>query len=463
MNHYEQTMLAYHTKHGLFETGERLVIGVSGGIDSMVLLHFLSKKRHQLGVHLTAVHIDHMLRGEQSAQDRRFVEQHCQLWEVPCESFAVPIPAILAENGGNTQSVCRNERYRIFEQVMEKTESTVLITAHHADDQLETILMEGMRGSLRNGAFGMRIKRPFGGGMLVRPQLAVTKAEIAQYAELNKVPYREDPSNASDTYTRNRIRKTIVPAMAQENPRAASHFSELAEQINEDAAFLQQLAEQTLKELLLSGQELLISAESFRSHPSALQKRMVLLLLNYLYDDKRVLITSHLAEQVRELLQSSSGTVFLHLPQNYMMIRQYDQVFFEKSKEFLQRQQVDIGHVWSPPVLGSRYRVVPVGEEPEAENAVFWYFHSEETDFTLRGREPGDRILLAGMNQAKKLARLMIDEKIPAQQRDNWPIIVAGTNRVLLVPGLRTAACLSRTKRSEDNRVLVEQCIDYAK
>lgn len=463
MDHYEQTLLAYHKKHELFDKDDRLVIGVSGGIDSMVLLEFLSKKRHQLGVHITAVHIDHMLRGEQSAEDRRFVEQQCKLWEVPCKSFSVPIPAILAENGGNAQSVCRQERYRVFEQVMEKTESTVLITAHHADDQLETILMEGMRGSLRNGAFGMRMKRPFGGGMLVRPQLAVTKEQIARYAQLNKVPYREDPSNASDTYTRNRIRKTIVPAMAQENPRASLHFSELAEQINEDAVFLQQLAEQTLKELLSSDKELLISAESFRRHPSALQKRMVLLLLNYLYDDKRVLITSHLAEQVRELLQSSSGTVFLHLPQNYMMIRQYDQVFFEKPKEFLQRQQADIGHLWSPPVLGFRYRVMPVGEEPEAENTNFWYFQSEETDFTLRGRKPGDRILLAGMDQAKKLARLMIDEKIPSQQRDNWPIIVAGENRVLLVPGLRTAACLSRTKRLGDNRVLVEQCIDYAK
>ncbi|MEZ0479580.1 tRNA lysidine(34) synthetase TilS [Planococcus sp. SSTMD024] len=463
MDHYEQTMLAYHKKHGLFEKGDRLVIGVSGGIDSMVLLQFLSKKRHQLGVHLTAVHIDHMLRGEQSAEDRRFVEQQCKLWEVPCESFAVPIPAILAENGGNMQNVCRQERYLIFERVMKKTDSTVLITAHHADDQLETILMEGMRGSLWNGAFGMHIKRPFGSGMLVRPQLAVTKAEIAHYAQLNKLPYREDPSNASDTYTRNRIRKAIVPAMAQENPRASLHFSELAEQINEDVAFLQQLAEQTLKELLPSDKELLISAESFRSYPSALQKRMVLLLLNYLYDDKRVLITSHLAEQVRELLQSSSGTVFLHLPQNYMMTRQYDQVFFEKPKECLQRQRADIGHSWSPPVLGSRYRVVPVGEEPEAEDAVFWYFQSEEAEFTLRGREPGDRILLAGMNQEKKLARLMIDEKVPSQQRDNWPIIVAGKHRVLLVPGLRTAACLSRTKRSEDNRVLVKQCIDHAK
>ncbi|MGM0899358.1 MAG: tRNA lysidine(34) synthetase TilS [Bacillota bacterium] len=463
MDYYEQSMLAYHKKHQLFEKGDRLLIGVSGGIDSMVLLHFLSVKRRQLGVDITAVHIDHMLRGEQSAQDRQFVEQQCELWDIPCESFAVPVPLILQEQGGNTQSVCREERYRIFEQVMHKKGSTVLITAHHADDQLETVLMDGMRGSLRNGAFGMRIKRPFSGGSLVRPQLAVTKAEIAQYAEKKKVPHREDPSNSSDAYTRNRIRKAIMPAIIEENPRAALHFAELAEQVNEDEAFLQQLAQQTLQELLISRKELLISAESFRSHPSALQKRMVLLLLNYLYDDKRVLITSHLAEQVRELLQSSSGTVFLHLPQSYMMIRQYDRAFFEKDKERPQCQQVDIGRFWSPPIMGSRYRVVDIGQEPEAPDTILWYFHSEETDFNLRGREPGDRIQLAGMSQAKKLARLMIDEKVPARERDSWPVIVAGKDRVLLVPGLRTAACLSRTKRSEDNRVLVEQCIDYAK
>ncbi len=463
MDSYEQTMLAYLTKQQLFHKGDRLVIGVSGGIDSMVLLHFLAQQRSQLGVGLTAVHVDHMLRGEQSAEDSHFVEQQCKLWDVPYELVQIPVPAILAEKGGNTQSVCREERYRIFEIVMEQTQSTVLVTAHHADDQLETVLMDGMRGSLKNGAFGMRNKRPISSGSLVRPQLAVTKAEIARYAELNKVPHREDPSNASDAYTRNRIRKTLLPAMVAENPRAALHFSELAEQINEDAAFLQQLAEQALEELLISPGELVISAESFRSHPSALQKRMVLLLLNYLYDGKRVLITSHLAEQVRELLQSSSGTVFLHLPQNYMMIRQYDRVFFENQKEHAELQRAEISQCWSPPARGCRYRVLPAGEEPQEENAVFWYFHSEETDFTLRGRKPGDRILLAGMSQAKKLARLMIDEKVPSQQRDGWPIIVAGEHRVLLVPGLRAAAGLSRTKRSEDNRVLVEQCIDYAK
>nr|WP_251048015.1 tRNA lysidine(34) synthetase TilS [Planococcus sp. ISL-109] len=456
-------MLTYLAEHELFEKGDRLVIGVSGGIDSMVLLHFLSSKRHQLGITITAVHIDHMLRGDQSEQDRRFVEQYCELWSVPFESFAVPVPAILERDGGNPQHVCRTERYRMFEWVMADTASYVLITAHHADDQLETVLMEGMRGSLKNGAFGMRIKRSFGGGSLVRPQLAVTKAEIVRYAKMHQVQHREDPSNSSETYTRNRIRKAIVPAIIEENPRAALHFAELAEQINEDEEFLQNLAEQTLRELLACPDELVVSAESFRNHAVALQKRMVLLLLNYLYNQKQVLITSQLAEQVRELLQSSSGTVFLHLPKNYMMRRQYDRVFFEKAKEQQEYIQADIGLAWSPPVKGVRYCVTAVGEEPEAADAAFWYFQSAETKFCLRGRKPGDRIELAGMSQEKKLARLMIDEKVPVQERQNWPIIVAGDDQVLLVPGLRTAACLSRTKRAGDNRVLVEQCTDYAK
>lgn len=463
MKHYEQTMLAYVAEHELFEKGDRLVIGVSGGVDSMVLLHFLASKRQQLGITIIAVHIDHMLRGEQSAQDRQFVEQQCRLWNVPYESFAVPVPSILEQQGGNTQQVCRTERYRLFERVMKEMDSTCVVTAHHADDQLETILMAGIRGSLKNGSFGMRIKRPFGGGSLVRPQLAVTKAEIAHYAQLQQVPHREDPSNSSATYTRNRIRQTIVPAIVEENPRAALHFARLAEQLNEDEAFLQDLAEQAFRDLMAAPGDLVISAESFRNHAVALQKRMVLLLLNYLYNEKQVLITSQLAEQVRELLQSSSGTVFLHLPNNYMMRRQYDRVFFEQATQQLEYRQSDIGLSWSPPVKGFRYRVAAIGEEPEAAEAALWYFQSAETNFYLRGRKPGDRIQLAGMSQAKKLARLMIDEKVPVQERQNWPIIVAGENRVLLVPGLRTAGCLSRTKRPGDNRVLVEQCIDYAK
>lgn len=461
MKKFHEQMADYQTKHKLLEPGDRVLLGCSGGIDSMVLLHYLKSQEKALSITLEAVHVNHMLRGEESAEDRLFTERLCNEWGIPCHSRDIPIPAILEAAGGNKQQLCRQERYRFFEETMTATGASKFATAHHADDQLETILMSGLRGTLQSGSFGMPSSRPFEGGILIRPLLAVTKQEIAAYAEANSIPFREDPSNADNIYTRNRIRKNVIPELKKENADVSKQFVELSESLQEDQKFLMELAQEKLDHLISSeGQEFALSAESFRSHPSALQKRMVLLLLNYLYGSEQVIVTRQLAEQVQEMMQSSAGTVFLHLPQHYRMIRQYDRVLFSRRdlqaapEEFISR----ITGEWSAAVNNFRYRLVPARQFKEQEDASAWYFsESAEPQLQIRSRLPGDRIHLPGMAGTKKVARLMIDEKVPAPLRNDWPVITDGNGEILLVPGLRPSLHISRSPRSQDNWVLAEQ------
>lgn len=461
MKNFEELMMQYIHKHHLLQVGDKVLVGCSGGIDSMVLLHFLHSKKEELGISVAAVHVDHMLRGEASRKDREFTEQQARQWGIECLSRAIPIPEILDKQGGNKQQVCRTERYAFFLEMMEQTKATKFATAHHADDQLETILMAGIRGSLQDGSFGMRACRPFGKGYLIRPQLAVVKEQIVSYAQAHGIPHQEDASNAEAAYMRNRLRQRILPFLKDENAKVSQNFVELAEDMQQDQQLLYELAEEKWRQLSrIENEQVILSAKSFRLQARALQKRMVLLLLNYLYNPKQVPLTRQLVEHVQEMMQSSSGTVFLHLPQNYIATRQYDIVVFSRRPlpPLAELAPISVVADWTPFYCGYRYKVVPVTENYPVEHAVSWYFQApENTQFFLRSRQPGDRIQLAGMKQSKKLARLMIDEKIPVPMRESWPVITTDKNELLLVPGLRPSVFVSKQKREGDNWVLIEQ------
>jgi tRNA(Ile)-lysidine synthase len=320
--------------------------------------------------------------------------------------------------------------------------------------------MAGMRGSLQSGLFGMPLRRQLGAGELIRPQFAVAKDEIADYARRCGIVHREDASNAEPVYTRNRVRETIVPQLKKEEPSVSDHFVELAETLQEDQRFLERLAREHVDGMVhWTDGQLCLSAESFRSGALALQKRMVLILLNYLYNGQQVSITKQLAEQVQNAMQVSAGTVFLHLPHNYMMTRQYDAVFFSRQPVHPATaiDAMPITGDWSEKVNGFRYKKVPLLQVEKEENAVFWYFAASKHDrMFIRSRKPGDRIKLAGMQQPKKVSRLMIDEKVPVCERENWPVIATEKDEVLLIPGLRPSSLFSREPRAGDDWVLIE-------
>ncbi len=461
MTSFEASMMQYMNKHNLLQAGDKVLVGCSGGIDSMVLLYFLNSKKDELGISVVAVHVNHMLRGKESHEDRLFTKQQAARWGIECFSRAIPIPEIFEKQGGNKQQLCRTERYAYFLEVMKHTGATKFATAHHADDQLETILMSAVRGSLQDGSFGMLASRSFGTGYLIRPQLAVVKEQIAAYAKEQDIPHHEDSSNAEAAYTRNRLRQRVLPFLKAENSEVSQHFVELAEDMQQDQQVLQELTREKLHQMMeMKEEEIILSAKSFRVEARALQKRMVLLLLNYLYNPKQVPLTRQLVEQVQEMMQSSSGTVFLHLPQSYIATRQYDVVVFSRQslKQASAFAPVNIATDWTSFYNGRRYKVVPTNQLLHVEKAVNWYFRaSENASFFLRSRKPGDRIQLAGMKQPKKLARLMIDEKIPVPMRESWPVITIDKNELLLVPGLRPSALVSQQKRDGDNWVLIEQ------
>ena len=461
MRDFEQKVLQFIDSEHLVNEGNRLLIACSGGVDSMALLTFFDKYKKMLGIELFVAHVDHMLRGEQSAGDRMFVEQFCESRNIPCFSTAIPIPQLLAERGGNSQAVCRKERYAFFTAIMQEQAIDTLVTAHHADDQLESILMGLAKAGTVTGMQGIHVKRLFTKGIIIRPFLMVTKDEIEAYLQKSGVNFREDVSNAKDNYTRNRFRHHVVPLLKAENEFIAQHATEFSMQLMQDDAYLRELAQQASDRLVTKKSENCYEVEitAFLREPLALQRRIILILLNYLYNDTNTFQSHTLCTSILKMFQTQNGSSMINLPKQFVVSRQYGIMFFKKEQEKMPIPPKELTlNEWDE----GRGAKVYIGETsrmtaPLSEGAQIYYVSADTLNFPLRvrTREVGDRIQLPGMSNPKRLSRLFIDEKVPLTKRDDWPLIVDAHNEVLAVIGLRVSSNFSRTRRAGDDYVFV--------
>ncbi|WP_042479038.1 tRNA lysidine(34) synthetase TilS [Bacillus ndiopicus] len=456
MDSFETNVMHYIKKQQLVVAGDRLLIACSGGVDSMGLMYFFQSMSRQLQVEIVVAHVDHMLRAEVSAADRAFVEQFCAKHGIPIHSTAIPIADILKKEGGNLQTVCRKERYSFLAQVMREMDCTKLVTAHHADDQLETMLMALAKGATINGLQGMAASRPFANGELIRPFLAVTKADIANYLESNGGTYREDASNAKDDYTRNRFRHRIIPLLVEENHHIATHAVQLASQLQQDDAYLTELAKEAFERVVEKKTEEIytIDISTFQRVSPALQRRLILILLNYIYNDSSTLFSQSLLSSIYTLFETTNGSATIHLPNHYVMRRAYNTVTVCPYEVYEVREaEVLTLNKW----LDYGYIQLFVGAYAGQHDGECYYFQSREVRFPLhiRTRQEGDRIQLANIAQGKRLSRLFIDCKIPLAERDNWPLLVDAEDEILAVLGVRVNNKFSKRRRPEDDCVLV--------
>ena len=461
MRNFEQKVLQFIESERLINEGSRLLIACSGGLDSMALLTFFHKYKKKLGIQLFAAHVDHMLRGEQSAEDRRFVERFCERHDIPCFSTAIPIPELLVVHGGNSQAVCRQERYAFLATTMQQQAIDTLVTAHHADDQLESILMGLAKAGTVTGMQGIHVKRVFAKGTIIRPFLMVTKDEIREYLKKSSVSFREDESNAKHDYTRNRFRHRIVPLLKAENEFVAQHATAFSMQLMQDDTYLRELAQQAFERLVTKRSENCYEVEitAFLREPLALQRRLILILLNYLYNDTTTFQSHKLCTAILKLFQAQNGSSMMNLPKQFVVNRQYGKMFFQKEqqKALIASKELVLNE-WNE----RRDFRIYIGETsrmtaPLSESMQIYYVSAHTLVFPIRvrTREVGDRIQFAGMSEPKRLSRLFIDEKVPLTKRDDWPLLVDAHNEVLAVLGLRVSSKFSKKRRAEDDYVIV--------
>ena len=226
---------ALAAKEKLFAKGDSVLLAVSGGPDSAALLHFFAGQARSRRLRLVVCHVNHNLRGKASAADAAFVRRLGREYGLETEILSADVKRLAREQGKSLEHAARTARYRLLAAAAARHGCRVVAAGHHADDHAETVLLNLLRGTEPKGLLGIPARRPLAGGrapvFLVRPLLAVSRAEIEAYLKANGLSSRRDESNEDEKFTRNWIRKTLLPLMRRKQPRLREHLLKLSEKL----------------------------------------------------------------------------------------------------------------------------------------------------------------------------------------------------------------------------------------
>lgn len=417
---FQTQVLSFCREQRLLGPGDRVICAVSGGADSVALLWCLYLVREQMGLHLSAAHLNHGLRGAESDRDEDFVRQFCAGYQIP---LAVGRTQVQAEGRG-LEDAARRARYAFLESLDPEAK---IATAHTADDNAETVLLHLIRGAGLRGLGGIAPAR----GRVIRPMLGTTRQEVEVFLKLWSLPHVEDSSNHQPDFLRNRVRSQVMPLLRRENPRFVQNCSETALALRLDESVLAQEAEQALAELWDG--EGLDCPGLLALHPGVRRRVLGGFLRKCGLTEPEAV---HL-RQVEDLARSRRPSAWVAFPGGLRLGRQYDRLLPLFPVDTLAETQLAVPGVTTVAGWEVQCTYLPAGKK--VEDSAFTFVVACDTIATipsplvLRARRAGDTLRLPGGRRS--LRRLMMDRKIPARLRDALPVIAAG-DQILGVGGI---------------------------
>ena len=393
----------------MLPVGGTVIAAVSGGADSVCLLHILHRLSAEVGFTLHAVHFNHQIRGAEADRDQEFVRKMCVELGVPCHIGSENVPEYAQSHGIGHEDAGRVLRYAFFDKIADQIGADRVATAHNGDDNCETVLMNMTRGAGLRGLCGIPPVR----GRIVRPLLTVSRSEIEQYLIDNNLPHVEDSTNSHDDYTRNRIRHQVMPVLRGINPDFVSKICEMTQLLSLDRDYLEAKAAKLLHGGTLSVSEL-------RQSPEPIAARAVRMMCPH---TPSVAQTEDILTLVRG--ERPSGEVYLT---GGRAVREYDVLRFDDSKtsEKLTDFAIFDGLVRDIPEIGMTVRCrESVCDKIIYKSLNLFLFKTDGLcgTITVGSRREGDRITLAGRNVTKSVKKLMIEEKIPLSRRELVPVL----------------------------------------
>ena len=422
--------------------GDVVVVGVSGGPDSMALLHMMSRVKKALDVSVVCAHVNHNVRKE-SADEKIFVEKFCRNNDIIFDSM------IIEDYGDdNFHNEARSKRYNYFAKVVKEYGAKYLLTAHHGDDLIETILMRIVRGSTLRGYSGFSKIVDMGNYKILRPFIHVTKQEIFDYNRINGIQFVQDSSNQKDVYTRNRFRKYIVPEFKKEDSNVHKKFYKFSNTLLEYNAYIDKKVNEVLPSVFIQNT---IKISEFLKLEHLIAMKVIYSVFESIYQDDLMLITDHHADLVYSLISSKKANTFIYLPNNLKAIKSYDTLTFVQEEMKNTEYEIEIIKYLNLP-NGNNIEVVT--SSSSFDNNVC-RLNSDEVKFPLRvrTRRDGDKMYVKGMLGRKKINDIFTDEKIPMSDREVWPIVVDSNDMIVWLPGLKKSK-FDKTKEEKCDIIL---------
>lgn len=438
-------------KERLLQHGDRVLIAVSGGADSCALLHCLYELKHEHQLSLRVIHVNHLFRGDEAREDGEFVERIAAQYGIEAKVFEVPVGMIAKAEKISKQAAGRKVRYDILTKEAVDWRATKIALGHHANDQGETVLMHLLRGSGLQGLGGMQPKRD----KYIRPLLLCTREEVENYCRERQIEYREDSSNQSTEYLRNRIRLKLIPYLAKQyNPRIVEALSRTAELLQWDQSYLCEQVDYHWQECLVDCGEdrISFSLGKIKGLAPAISSRLVSEAWKKLSGSFDNLEFQQIHSVLKLINDGQTGKV-IELPERVRVQKSYDTVKFYMETN----QKTEQGHSWFYP-----FEYPGLLRIPELNCVVETSLLSRDSikigdgllldenklprNLVLRTRRPGDWFKPLGSG-TKKLKEYFIDNKIPRHERDKILLLVTEDQEVLMVTG----HCISENYKIEES------------
>ena len=449
-------------REGLLEPGDFVILAVSGGADSVCLLHLFAAMRADWMLKLLVIHVHHGLRGAEADRDAAFVEQEAAKLGIRYITERRDVGTEAVRRGKSCEETGREIRYEIFLNYAQEWESedadamqkkVKIAVAHHQEDQAETILHNLFRGSGLKGLGGMSAVR----GRIIRPLLCLEKGEILAYLSENQLSYCEDSTNQTSEYTRNRLRNELIPQIRREvNERAVEHIVEAGKRMRQADAYFEKLAQEIWTEHGRRDDALLhgrfgICRSALMQYPQIVQAYVVRHILAQVSHSLRDITSEHV-EQVLALLTKETGKQS-NLPYGLLAWIEYDLLWISNLDS-----EVSVDNTHRPSLIMNKIPYEKQQEIPQNRYTKWFDYDKIKDTLSVRTRQTGDYITLKN-GKRKTVKTYMIDEKIPRAERDEILLLAEG-HHVLWIVGWRISEYY---KVTEDTNYVLEVRADGGK
>ena len=444
----ENKVLNYIKENKMIKAGETVVVGVSGGADSVCLLHMLSKHREMLDIKLVVVHIHHGIRGESADRDAAFVEDMCKKEGVPFFLYKYKVPELAKEKGMSEEEAGRYARYEAFNKCLADNSadsSGKIAVAHNKDDLAETMLFNLIRGAGVKGLKGITPVRD----NVIRPVLCLERCEIEEYIKANDLTYIVDETNLTEEYTRNKIRLSIMPQIKESiNEQVVSHMEVTASNLALIDDYMESQCEIEMSRMVRQkGNGLFMEAAGVNGLHKAMQGYLVKKCIYQVAGKAKDIASVHINSVLRLFGMNVGKKV--NLPYEMIAVKEYDGVYIYISKEDNNSERKEMYAVDIDGLGKYFYNDGNVEATLHIEEDIYTdslFIENEYTkwiqcdimkfDLQLRTRRLGDYIIVDDKGSKKKLKDFFIDKKIPKEERDNI-LLLANGDEIIWIVGYR--------------------------
>lgn len=437
---------SYIEQHNMLSRGDRIVVGVSGGADSICLYYVLLELSEEYELDLFVVHVNHRIREKEAAYDQAFVEKLCKKYNIPFVLVSKDVPYIAKSQGISEEEAGRNVRYEAFNQCYREYSCNKIAVAHNKNDKAETFLFNLFRGSGITGLSGIPPRRE----SIIRPLLCVERNEIEQYLNEYQIPYVVDSTNLTNDYSRNKIRNNILTYAQEEiNTQTIEHISKSADMLNEIDIFIDKCVEKSYNEIVKEedkDKEIYINIAEFSELDIVIKKELIRKAIKKLSRKLKDVDYYHV-QMVLDLINKQVSKE-IHLPYYIVVIKGYKDLIFkqvEKNKEednVNSFEPIDIPvpcDIFIPVInISLRTKIKKYKKDMNfpKETCTKWFDYDKiNNTLKFRSRQEGDFIEIDNKGRTKKIKSLFIDEKIPREKRNHIPLIADGSHIIWILGG----------------------------